>query len=133
MDIVLVHGAGGRPTTWSEVEPLLAAMGHRTVAVTNPLTSLDEDVAHTSAVVEEVIEKAIEKAAGKTEVPLLLVGHSYGGAVITNVGRLLVQGVLQRDYPVVQGAALAIALLFVLVNYAVDMLYMILDPRIRKG
>lgn len=36
MDIVLVHGAGGRPTTWSEVQPLLAARGHRTVAVTNP-------------------------------------------------------------------------------------------------
>lgn len=79
MDIVLVHGAGGRPTTWSEVEPLLAAMGHRTVAVTNPLTSLDEDVAHTTTVVEEFIEG--------TAGPLLLVGHSYGGAVITNVGR----------------------------------------------
>lgn len=79
MDIVLVHGAGGRPTTWSEVEPLLAAMGHRTVAVTNPLTSLDEDVAHTATVVEEFIEG--------TAGPLLLVGHSYGGAVITNVGR----------------------------------------------
>lgn len=87
MDIVLVHGAGGRPTTWSEVEPLLAARGHRTVAVTNPLTSLEEDVAHTTTVVEEVIEKAIEEAVGNTEVPLLLVGHSYGGAVITNVGR----------------------------------------------
>ncbi|MFJ8057520.1 ABC transporter permease [Streptomyces sp. NPDC096142] len=67
-------------------------------------------------------------------------GSLLGGSVITEtvfsyggVGRLLVQGVLQRDYPVVQGAALAIALLFVLVNYAVDLLYMILDPRIRKG
>ncbi|MFE7031417.1 ABC transporter permease [Streptomyces sp. NPDC057621] len=67
-------------------------------------------------------------------------GSLLGGSVITEtvfsyggVGRLLVQGVLQRDYPVVQGAALAIALLFVLVNYAVDVLYMILDPRIRKG
>ncbi|MGP2441036.1 alpha/beta hydrolase [Streptomyces sp. JW3] len=75
MDIVLVHGAGGRPTTWSEVEPLLAARGHRTVAVTNPLTSLEADVAHTTAAVEEL--------AG----PVLLAGHSYGGAVITNAGR----------------------------------------------
>ncbi|MFD7817676.1 alpha/beta fold hydrolase [Streptomyces sp. NPDC059785] len=75
MDIVLVHGAGGRPTTWWEVEPLLAALGHRTVAVTNPLTSLEEDVAHTTA--------AIEEMAG----PVLLAGHSYGGAVITNAGR----------------------------------------------
>jgi pimeloyl-ACP methyl ester carboxylesterase len=75
MDIVLVHGAGGRPTTWSEVEPLLAARGHRTVAVTNPLTSLEADVAHTTA--------AIEELGG----PVLLAGHSYGGAVITNAGR----------------------------------------------
>ncbi|MFJ3669699.1 ABC transporter permease [Streptomyces sp. NPDC090106] len=67
-------------------------------------------------------------------------GSLLGGSVITEtvfsyggVGRLLVQGVLQRDYPVVQGAALAIALLFVLVNHAVDLLYLILDPRIRKG
>ncbi|MFD6285614.1 alpha/beta hydrolase [Streptomyces sp. NPDC060205] len=74
MDIVLVHGAGGRPTTWSEVEPLLAALGHRTVTVTNPLTSLDADVAHTTAAVAELPG------------PVLLVGHSYGGAVITNVG-----------------------------------------------
>ncbi|AXG76414.1 alpha/beta hydrolase [Streptomyces paludis] len=75
MNIVLVHGAGGRPTTWTEVEPLLAARGHRTVAVTNPLTSLAEDVAHTTAAIEE------------TEGPVLLVGHSYGGAVITNAGQ----------------------------------------------
>lgn len=75
MDIVLVHGAGGRPTTWTEVEPLLAARGHRTVAVTNPLTSLEEDVAHTTSVI------------GERGGPVLLAGHSYGGAVITNAGR----------------------------------------------
>ncbi|MEW1720294.1 alpha/beta hydrolase [Streptomyces sp. NPDC093109] len=74
MNIVLVHGAGGRPTTWTEVEPLLVARGHRTVAVTNPLTSLAEDLAHTTAAIEEM------------EGPVLLVGHSYGGAVITNAG-----------------------------------------------
>lgn len=67
-------------------------------------------------------------------------GSLLGGSVITEtvfsyagVGRLLVQGVLQRDYPVVQGAALAIALLFTLVNHAVDLLYTVLDPRLRKG
>ncbi|MDT0548719.1 MULTISPECIES: ABC transporter permease [Streptomyces] len=67
-------------------------------------------------------------------------GSLLGGSVITEtvfsyagVGHLLVQGVLQRDYPVVQGAALAIALLFTLVNHAVDLLYTVLDPRIRKG
>ncbi|MEV0777461.1 alpha/beta hydrolase [Streptomyces sp. NPDC050428] len=74
MNIVLVHGAGGRPTTWIDVEPRLAALGHRTVTVTNPLTSLQDDVAHTTAAVESL------------QGPVLLAGHSYGGAVITNVG-----------------------------------------------
>ncbi|MEU6605879.1 ABC transporter permease [Streptomyces shenzhenensis] len=67
-------------------------------------------------------------------------GSLLGGSVVTEtvfsypgVGRLLVQGVLQRDYPVVQGAALAIALLFTLVNHAVDLLCTVLDPRLRKG
>ncbi|MBT2227866.1 ABC transporter permease [Nonomuraea sp. NEAU-A123] len=67
-------------------------------------------------------------------------GSLLGGSVITEtvfsypgVGSLLVKGVLQRDYPVVQGAALAIALLFTLVNVAVDLFYLVLDPRLRKG
>jgi peptide/nickel transport system permease protein len=67
-------------------------------------------------------------------------GSLLGGSVITEtvfsypgVGNLLVDGILQRDYPVVQGAALAIALLFTLVNVAVDLLYLVLDPRLRKA
>lgn len=67
-------------------------------------------------------------------------GSLLGGSVITEtvfsypgVGNLLVNGILQRDYPVVQGAALAIALLFTLVNAAVDLGYLVLDPRLRKG
>jgi len=67
-------------------------------------------------------------------------GSLLGGAVITEavfsypgVGGLLVSGVNQLDYPVVQGAALAIAVLFTLVNLAVDLGYLLLDPRLRKG
>jgi peptide/nickel transport system permease protein len=67
-------------------------------------------------------------------------GSLLGGSVITEtvfsypgVGNLLVNGILRRDYPVVQGAALAIALLFTLVNVAVDLLYLALDPRLRKA
>jgi pimeloyl-ACP methyl ester carboxylesterase len=75
MHIVLVHGAGGTPATWSAVRPLLESRGHAVTAVTNPMDSLDGDVAHTAA--------AVRDAGG----PVLLVGHSYGGAVITNVGR----------------------------------------------
>jgi pimeloyl-ACP methyl ester carboxylesterase len=75
MHIVLVHGAGGTPTTWSETVPLLAAAGRDVTTVTNALDSLNSDVAHTSSVVAAL------------DTPVLLVGHSYGGAVITNVGR----------------------------------------------
>lgn len=65
-------------------------------------------------------------------------GHLLGGAVITEtvfawpgIGRLVVDAILARDFPVVQGAVLVIALGFVLVNLIVDMLYAYLDPRIR--
>jgi len=67
-------------------------------------------------------------------------GALLGGSVITEqvfsypgVGSLLIAGVQQQDYPVVQGGVLAIATLFVLVNLIVDVLYLVLDPRLRKA
>ncbi len=61
-----------------------------------------------------------------------------GGAVLIEtvfslpgVGRLALDSVLQRDYPLVQGTILAISFLFVMVNLIVDLLYGLLDPRIR--
>ena len=66
------------------------------------------------------------------------VGYLLGGAVLTEtvfawpgVGTLMVQGILARDFPLVQGCVLVIALSFVLINLAVDLLYAWLDPRIR--
>ncbi|WP_193227677.1 ABC transporter permease [Aureimonas psammosilenae] len=60
------------------------------------------------------------------------------GAVVTEtvfslpgVGNLVVNAVLRRDYPVIQGALLVIAGLYVLINFAIDMLYIIVDPRVR--
>jgi len=47
------------------------------------------------------------------------------------VGLLMVQGILARDFPLVQGCVLVIALTFVLINLAVDLLYAWLDPRIQ--
>lgn len=65
-------------------------------------------------------------------------GFLLGGAVVTEtifawpgVGRLAMTAILQRDYPVVQGCVLLVAVLFVLINLAVDLLYGWLDPRIR--
>ncbi len=65
-------------------------------------------------------------------------GYMLGGAVITEtifawpgIGRLLVMAVQQRDIPVVQGVLLVIAISFVGVNLLVDVMYGVLDPRIR--
>jgi peptide/nickel transport system permease protein len=65
-------------------------------------------------------------------------GYLLSGAVLTEtvfawpgLGTLVVQGILARDVPLVQGAVLVIALTFVLVNLAVDLLYAYLDPRIQ--
>jgi peptide/nickel transport system permease protein len=60
------------------------------------------------------------------------------GAVVTEtvfslpgVGNLVVSAVLRRDYPVIQGALLVIAALYVLINFVIDMLYLVVDPRVR--
>jgi len=50
---------------------------------------------------------------------------------IKGLGRILIEGILNRDYPVVQGAILAVSFIFVFVNLAVDLLYGVIDPRIR--
>jgi len=60
------------------------------------------------------------------------------GAVVTEtvfslpgIGNLVVSAVMRRDYPVIQGALLVIASLYVLFNFCVDMLYLAVDPRVR--
>ncbi|HVH31470.1 MAG TPA: ABC transporter permease subunit [bacterium] len=49
------------------------------------------------------------------------------------MGRFALQAIFQRDYPVVQGVVLVVALLFVVTNLFVDVLYAWLDPRIHYG
>ena len=68
----------------------------------------------------------------------LQVGGLLGGAVITEtifalpgVGRLVVDSIFQRDFPLVQGVVLLLAFVFLLTNLVVDILYGFLDPRIR--
>jgi len=67
-------------------------------------------------------------------------GALLGGAVVTEtvftipgMGRLVVQSIARRDYPVIQGAVMAIAMTYVLVNLLVDILYVYIDPRVRLG
>jgi len=67
-------------------------------------------------------------------------GALLGGAVVTEtvftipgMGRLVVQSIARRDYPVIQGAIIAIAMTYVLVNLVVDVLYIYIGPRVRIG
>lgn len=50
---------------------------------------------------------------------------------IKGLGRVLIQGILDRDYPIVQGAILVVSFIFVFANLLVDVLYTVIDPRIR--
>jgi ABC-type dipeptide/oligopeptide/nickel transport system permease component len=68
----------------------------------------------------------------------LQLGYLLGGAVVTEtvfawpgLGRLLVQSILARDFPVVQAAVLLLATTFVAINLVTDLIYGLLDPRIR--
>jgi pimeloyl-ACP methyl ester carboxylesterase len=72
--VVLVHGAFADASSWDKVAARLHKHGVPTVAVDNPLTSLEDDVAAT--------RRAIAAAPG----PVVLVGHSWGGTVITEAG-----------------------------------------------
>jgi ABC-type dipeptide/oligopeptide/nickel transport system permease component len=47
------------------------------------------------------------------------------------VGRLLIQSILNRDYPVVEAAVFVFALIYILLNLVVDLLYGLIDPRVR--
>ena len=68
----------------------------------------------------------------------LTVAGLLGGAIVTEtvfalpgVGNLVVSAVLRRDYPVIQGALLVISGVYVLINLGIDILYAVLDPRVR--
>ena len=68
----------------------------------------------------------------------LQLGALFGGAIITEVvfsypgvGRLLILAILRRDYPLVQGTILIIALSYIIINWITDIIYSQVDPRIR--
>ena len=70
----------------------------------------------------------------------LLFGNLLGGAVVIEtvfarpgIGHITVNGILERDFPVVQGVVLVSALTYVLANFLVDLTYTWIDPRIRFG
>ena len=70
----------------------------------------------------------------------ILAGELLGGSVVTEtifswpgVGRLIVQAMEAKDFPVVQAGVLVIATTFVVINILVDLIYGLLDPRIRRS
>ena len=72
--IVLIHGAFGDASSWRPVFDRLVGDGHTVLAPPNPLRGLPYDASYTASVIEEL------------DGPIVLVGHSYGGAVITVAG-----------------------------------------------
>src|SRR5215210_2101876 len=72
--VVLVHGAWADGSGWRGVYDLLRQDGHEVRVVQNPTVSLQDDVAATKIIIGEQSE------------PIVLVGHSYGGTVITEAG-----------------------------------------------
>jgi peptide/nickel transport system permease protein len=85
-----------------------------------------------------LIRHALKNAAVPiTTVVGIGVALLIGGVVITEtvfnipgVGRLVVDAILRRDYPIIQGVILVFSGIYVLVNLGVDILYTVLDPRI---
>ena len=102
--------------------------------------ALEGKVDHLRGLKENVI--IIKHGLRNALIPIITVlglrfGMLLGGAVLTEtvfswpgVGRLMVDSILSRDYPVVQGSVLLLALMFVLINLLVDVLYAFLDPQI---
>lgn len=68
----------------------------------------------------------------------IIAGGLLGGALVVEqvfslpgVGRLIIDAILSRDFPVIQGSLLFVALMYLIVNLVVDMLYALVDPRVR--
>ena len=100
-------------------------------------TALAKGLARRDVVVRHALRNALIPS-------ITVVGTSLaallGGAVVTEtvftipgMGRLVVQSIGRRDYPIIQGAVMAIAVSYVLVNLLVDILYVYADPRVRLG
>ncbi|HXH12720.1 MAG TPA: ABC transporter permease [Alphaproteobacteria bacterium] len=142
--------ATGRGTLWHLVLPAIA-LGTSSAAILARMTRATMlEVLHqeyiTTARAKGLSERAVvyKHALKNALIPVLTVfGLQFGallsGAVLTEtvfawpgVGRLIVEeGILPRDYPIVQGAILVVAVAFVMVNLLVDLLYGYIDPRIR--
>jgi ABC-type dipeptide/oligopeptide/nickel transport system permease component len=122
----------------------LAAILTRMVR-TSMLEELGQDYIRTARA-KGLPERAVvyKHALRNAMIPVLtLIGLQFGallaGAIVTEtifswpgIGRLTVSAISNRDYPLLQGCILAVGLTYVLVNLATDVLYMVVNPRIRS-
>jgi peptide/nickel transport system permease protein len=108
------------------------------------LSVLDEDYIRTAfakgLAPRGVLVRHALKNASLPVVTIIGIGFALliGGAVVTEsvfalpgLGRLTVDAIVRRDYPVIQGVLLVVSGVYVLINLGVDVLYVVLDPRIR--
>jgi peptide/nickel transport system permease protein len=108
------------------------------------LDVLDEDYVRTARA-KGLTERTVvlKHALRNALVPIvtvigLTVALMIGGAVVTEtvfglpgVGNLVVSAVTRRDYPVIQGALLVVAAIYVVINFLIDLLYTVVDPRVK--
>jgi peptide/nickel transport system permease protein len=139
----------GRGTVWHLVLPAVTLGSVLMALVTRLVRSgmldvLSEDYIRTARAKGLRERRVIVRHALRNIlIPLVTVvglqlGALFGGAVITEsifawpgVGRLALQAISARDYPLVQAAVLVISVVYVFLNLAVDIIYVYLDPRIR--
>jgi ABC-type dipeptide/oligopeptide/nickel transport system permease component len=138
--------------TWAQLVLPALALGSYLMALIARLTRsgmlevLGQDYVRTARAKGLAEHTVIWRHALKNSlIPLVTVvglqmGELLGGTVVIEtvfawpgVGRLIIQAVFQRDYPLVQAAVFVLALIFVAANLMVDLTYRFLDPRIRYG
>ena len=98
-------------------------------------TAAAKGLSNTSMIVAHALPNAMLPVITVLGIAIALL---FSGAVVVEnvfsikgLGRVLIQGILNRDYPVVQGAVLLISAFFVFANLIVDLLYAVIDPRVR--
>lgn len=139
---------GGADSLSSLVMPTLT-LGVFSMAVVSRMTrstmldTLDQDYVRTVRAKGVAERVAVRHALRNAFIPILTViglqfGTLLGGAVLTEtvfswpgIGQLLVQSINNRDFPLVQGIVFVFAAMFIVLNIVTDLLYSVVDPRVR--
>ena len=138
-------------STWQQMILPVVTIGTSTMAIITRMTRssmlevIRADYIRTArAKGQDESKIVLRHALGNAMIPIVTViglqfGYLLGGAVLTEsifsvpgVGRLMVDAIKNKDFPMVQGGVLFIAVTFSIVNLLIDILYAFLDPRIRS-